>query len=1075
MRFWGRIVSTVFALALGLFPAPPAVAQTGSVSGVISDASTGQPLDAVHVTLEALGAIRARLGGLTQGNGRYLIGNLPVGQYDVRAELLGFATQNRVVDVVAGQTTVVDLRLEPEAISLSEMVVTGVAEATLRTRLPFEVAQIRVRDLPVPGLNPIQSLQGKVAGATVLQGSGRPGAAPSVLLRGVKSLNASGRDQEPLYIVDGVILGNKNTADFDAIDIQSIEVVKGAAAASLYGSRAAAGVIQIRTKRGAGIANDHVRYTLRSEYGGSELATVPEELLAKKHRFKIEDGKFVDQDGTLCDWLRCSQPQEAGTNAWNTYNDQVWPGMTYDQVRRFFTSADYLQTNLAAEGRSGRTNFYVSATYTDQEGILRFTPGFVSTNFRVNVDQQAAEALRIQTSVFYGKSSQGRPDETSGNTLFDLTRAPAGIDLLAVDSTTGDLRALMDPSDSESRNPIYELKNSRQTENRTRFLGSASVRYSPLNWLEIDSDFSYDRLDDRLEDFQEQSFPCLEAPCPTPTSGLLHEFSGRTEALNASATASAVWAPAENIRNTVRVRYLYEDEHSESFITPGYDFAMPGVPDFTHPYQASISSDSYLQTVRADGYFLIANLEIYDRYFIDGLVRNDGSSLFGEDQRRQWYSRIGGAWRISQEGFFKVPNVDELKLRYSVGTAGGRPRFDAQYPTFDASGGRLSPVTLGNKKLKPERSTETEAGIDLSMFDYGAVLTLTYAQTTTEDQILPVPQPAYRGFASQWRNAGTVQDRTWEATLDLRFLDLPAFRWSGRLLFDHTTSEIMDLDVPPFVYGVPGQQMGAVFYARKGEQVGTFYGPVIATACDQLPRGASCDGFEVNDDGLLVWTGGTGFSNPQWGIEGPVVNGSRVMWGTPFAGLCVDRTTGEQTMYCPLGRTQPEYNASVATTMTWKGLSLYALVSRSAGFSVYNQPLQWGFFKRKTGYYDQDANAEASEKKPLGYYDAWYGSTGGLGPSSLFVEDGSFTKIREVSLQFRLPGTWLGRVPGLDRFSDVRASLIGRNLYTWSDYRGYDPEVGKTGGETGSAAIARVDGYTYPNFRTWTAALEFIF
>jgi len=171
----------------------------------------------------------------------------------------------------------------------------------------------------------------------------------------------------------------------------------------------------------------------------------------------------------------------------------------------------------------------------------------------------------------------------------------------------------------------------------------------------------------------------------------------------------------------------------------------------------------------------------------------------------------------------------------------------------------------------------------------------------------------------------------------------------------------------------------------------------------------------------------------------------------------------------------PDYNVGISTSMSWKGLTAYALLSRSAGFSVYNQPLQWGFFKRMTGYYDQDANAPASEKKPLGYYDAWYSATGGLGPSSMFVEDATFTKLREVSLNYRLSSDLIAGIPGLDRFSGVGVSLTGRNLFTWTDYRGYDPEVGKTGGDTGSAAVARVDGYTYPNFRTWTASLEFIF
>ncbi|MGM0668679.1 MAG: SusC/RagA family TonB-linked outer membrane protein, partial [Gemmatimonadota bacterium] len=770
MKRWGKYVPILALLAVGLFTAAPAAAQTGSVTGTILDSSTGQALDAVQVSLEAVGTGEAQYGGLTQATGRFLIINVPVGQYVLRAQLLGFGDQTQVVDVTAGQTTVVDMRLEPQAISLSEIVVTGVAGATQRTKLPFDVAQVRIADLPVPSMNAAQSLQGKVAGATVVSGSGRPGAAPSILLRGVKSLDASGRDQEPLYIVDGVILGS-GMVDLDALDIESIEVVKGAAAASLYGSRAGSGVIQVRTKRGAQMADDQVRYTFRTEYGGSGLVSAPDLLLAKKHRFQTSGGQFVDQDGTLCDWLDCSQPKETGATARTTYNDQEWPGQTYDQAERFFTNANFLQTNLAADGRSGRTNFHVSASHMDQQGIMRFTPGFKRNNFRVNVDQAVVDNLTVQTSVFYSKSSQGRPTETSGNTLFDLTRVPAGIDLLAEDpDEPGELRLLMNPTDSESENPLYELSHYKQMQWRARFLGSANVRYSPTEWLKLDSNFSFDRFDNKHENFREKGYRCYE-PCPTWTQGTLYQYASRNEALNASVTASTVWNPTENIRNTTQVRYLYEDEDFESFSTSGYGFAVAGVPTFANINQDNVSSGSYLQRVRADGYFLITNWDLYDKYVVDALVRNDGSSLFGEDQRRQWYYRLGGAWRLSQEDFFNIPNVDEFKLRYSIGTAGGRPRFDAQYEVYSVSGGRISPVNLGNKDLKPEFSTEQEVGADISLFNYKAILALTYAHATTEDQILPVPFPSYTGFRNQWQNAGTIESKTWEATLDLRLIE----------------------------------------------------------------------------------------------------------------------------------------------------------------------------------------------------------------------------------------------------------------------------------------------------------------
>ncbi len=1048
--------STLFASAL-------AAQATGTVTGTVLNAQTGEPLPAAQVSLEGTG-----IGGLTQANGRFLLLQVPVGTYTVRAILIGYGDVSQGVAVSDGESVVVELRMAPQAISLSEIVVTGVSGATQRTKLPFDVAQVRVADMPVPSPSAAQSIQGKVAGATVVSGSGRPGAAPSILLRGVKSLDASGRDQEPLYIVDGVIVSS-GLVDLDALDIQSIEVVKGAAAASLYGSRAGAGVIQIRTKRGSEMADDQVRYTLRTEYGGSELAFVPDDLLAKKHRFQTSNGQFVDRDGSLCDWLDCEQPREAGNDAWDTYNDQLWPGQTYDQVDRFFTGGNFLQTNMAVSGRSGNTNFHVSGAHMDQEGIMRFAPGFKRDNFRLNADQSVSDKISVQTSAFYSRSQQGASD----GPLFALTRVPAGIDLLARDDD-GELFLLMNPTDSESDNPIYTLQNYEQIQRRSRFLGSANVRVSPVDWLDVDGNFSFDRMDRADERFREKGYRCYE-PCPATTSGTLYVQNTQDEAMNASITASTSWNVTDQIVNRSQVRYLFENEDYSWVRTSGNGFAVAQVPTFTNIDQDNVSASSYESTVRADGYFFITNFDMYDKYVVDALIRNDGSSLFGAEERRQWYYRVGSAWRMGQEDFFNISFVDEFKLRYSVGTAGGRPRYEAQYETYSVSGGRISPVSLGNQDLKPEFSTEHEAGLDIGLFDYKAIFALTYATSTTQDQILPVPQASYTGFRTRWENAGTIESETFEATLDLRLVERPDFTWRAKVLYDQTTSTITELTVPPFVYGVAGQQLGEVFYARAGEQVGTFYGGLAARSCGDLPADVSCEGFEVNNDGILVWTGGGGFGTPQWGTDGPVVNGSTTKWGTPFRGSCIDKSTGEETTYCEVGNSMPDYNLGFSTSVTYHGLTLYALLSRSAGFDVYNQPLQWGFFKRMTGYYDQDEAAAVADKKPLGYYDAWYSSTGGLGISNLFVEDGTFTKLREVSLAYHVSRDQLASLGLISRLEGIDINLSGRNLFTWTDYRGYDPEVGSTGGDTGSAVIARVDGYQYPNFRTFTAAISLIF
>lgn len=1065
-----------------LMSAGAVVAQTGTITGTVTNSENGQPLQGAQISV-----VGTSLGTLSQETGRYILLNVPTGRRTLRVEYIGYAATTVQVSVMGGQTATMNIELKPEAIALQQIVVTGTAGATQKSKVPFDVDQINTSQLPVPTVNPATAIQGKVAGVQVVSNSGRPGAGASILLRGPTSIDASGRSQDPLYIVDGVIL-NSGLVDLDALDIQSIEIVKGAAAASLYGSRAAAGVIQITTKSGKRLQGDQVRYTIRSEYGQSGLASYPSALLSLHHPYAMSGGQFLEQDGTTCDWLSCpAQPQLAGQLAdgatpsqWNTYQTQSWPGKTYNQVKRFFTSGLYMQNYFAAEGRSGATNYHVSISNLQNQGVMRFMKGFSRTNFRVNLDQTVLENLQVSASAFYSRSTQNQFPESQGNPMFDLTRMPAGVDLLAPDpGNPSHVILVPDPSNTESPNPIYTIRHRDYTEGRGRFLGSANVRFSPLSWVDFDANASYDRLDMNRNDLYPKGYA-------TPTvnlslnNGNLNKNQTVDEALNASITATMNFQLTGNIHNRTQLRYLYESDDYNYVRASGNTFAVAQVPTLENLDQTTVTATSTQQTVRSDGYFVISNFDIMDKYVIDALVRNDGSSLFGADQRRQWYYRIGGAWRIAQEPWFNIPGVDELKLRYSLGTAGGRPRFVAQYETFSVSGGRIQPVNLGNKDLKPELSTEQETGLDASFFGGKLGATLTYSNTVTKDQILNVPLPAYSGYLHQWRNAGTLSSNTYEASIDGRLYQSRDMRWSARLIFSKTKSTITKLTEPAFQYGVDGQGLGTVFYAREGEQMGTFYGVKYATGCGDLPEGVSCDGFKVNNDGYLVWVGSN--SANTWGTpssdEGLTIRGSPVMWGTPFAGQCTDKSTGETTLFCPVGKTMPDYTAGLSTTFSWKNLTLYGLLDAVQGFDVYNQPLQWAVFKGWAGLFDQSGVPQGTPTingaKPLGYVNALY-SVSGLQPSSAFVEDGSFVKLREVSLSYRLTPEQLSGIPGLNRFSSIGITVTGNNLFTWTNYRGFDPEVGKSGGETGSAVLARVEGYQYPQFRTWTAAIELNF
>jgi hypothetical protein len=289
--------------------------------------------------------------------------------------------------------------------------------------------------------------------------------------------------------------------------------------------------------------------------------------------------------------------------------------------------------------------------------------------------------------------------------------------------------------------------------------------------------------------------------------------------------------------------------------------------------------------------------------------------------------------------------------------------------------------------------------------------------------------------------------------------------WRAKLLFDATRTEITELHVPDYQYGY-----GGFFFARKGEEIGTFYGSKAARSCQDLPTGTSCEEFAVNDDGYLVWVGeGGSFDDPRWGTVGPEVGGGTVWWGTPFQGLCTDPETGEQTDFCRVGNTQPDYNLGLSTTLSWRGLSVYALMNRSAGFEVEYIDGIW-----VQGSWDQ-VGVPLEKQKPIGYYhhfDDWEGSGLLMGPR---VVDGSFTKLRELSVSYRFGPELLSRIPLIRGATGLSLKLSGQNLYTWSKYRGSDPEVGQSGGSVGSAVLTRVDRRGYPNIRMFTGAVELVF
>ena len=1049
------------AVLLSSAIAASAQAQGAVITGRVVSAE-GQPLSTARVAI-----VELSLETVTGPNGAFTL-DIPSARVrdqaaTLRVRAIGHTPVSRQVTLRAGSQEQ-NFTLALDAFNLSAVIVTGTVGEMERVKLPFTVGRIDEAELIVPAVNPISQLSGRIAGVTVSQASGRPGAPPQILLRAPTMIDGSGRTQEPLYIVDGVILG-ASIVDLSALDVEKIEVVKGAAAASLYGARAGAGVVQITTKSGRQ-SQEGLRFVARSEAGFNALAT--EIRIAQNHPYLMTaDGSQFCADATCTqtfdytaevikrnNGLPYLTPIFNGSSPTNTFQDGRWPGQTYNHVEDIFSPGAFVQSTFDVSGRSGATNFFASATQLKQGGPAEGLEGLRRGSFRLNLDHAIGTEWLIEARTFYSHGVQdGQFTEGAGSVFFDLTRMPAGVDLHMTDAT-GDI--IIVPSlDGENENPVYALRNRVREDVRDRFLGGVTVRHSPLPWVDIDGNFSFDRSNVSRIDFADKGYRTARAS--SLNSGFIFKDKFYNQSFNTSFNAAIRRTLAPGLNTRLSARFLYEQQDFDLSEGSGLGLAAEDLPSLDNA-STSIDIESDATSIRQVGYFLAGAADYKDRYIVDALVRRDGSSLFGSDERWATYYRGSVAWRLSQESWWPVPQLGEFKLRYSRGTAGGRPRFDAQYEVYDVDNGIVSPVSFGNTKLKPETVTEQEFGVDLVALNRIGV-NLTYARSTIEDQILRVFPQAASGFTSQWNNAGTLETNTWELTVDVPILRTRDLNWSTRFVYDRSRSEITKLNRAPFQYGVPNQGAEAIFFARVGEAIGTIYGDRFATGCGDLPAsfqaGCAAGEFEVNDDGYLVWVGaGNTWRDGLWGTVGPTIRTGQVAnWGHRI--IAQDETGNT---FLRLGKTLPDFKFAVSQTLTYKRLSVYALLDASIGRDVWNEGRHWSYFENYSADQDQ-AGKSAETRKPQSYYGT-NGLYNRLLPNTHFMEDASFAKLRELSVSFRVPRLVSG--------NDVTFGVVGRNLFTITDYTGFDPEVGVPAGDAGSGVVNAIDVFRYPNSRTFT-------
>ena len=1001
-------------------------AQEKTVTGTVSD-QENVPLPGVNILIKDTSN-----GTQSDFDGNYAIqastGDILVFSY------LG----QRTIELIVTESNTLNVQMQEDTQALEEVIVTGTASGKSIKELSFSIGQVRRGLLDnVPATTAAAALQGKISGVSISSPGGQPGSDVSIQLRTANSISTG---QNPLVIVDGVILEG-GLADINTEDIERIEVAKGAAGASLYGSRASNGVIQIFTKRGTG--NDKINVTYRSEIGVKEI--VSEYDLATTHRFKLTD------DGSAFDLSSGSREVDA-----DGLSDNSYPiSNIFDYQDEIFRKGTFNTHYASISGGDKKTRYLLSYQRLSDEGIYALVDDYRRDNFRLNLDNNLSEKINIKSSFFYSNSNRDAAinSGTTVGILFPALITEPIYDWNAANEEDGSPYNFdSNTFDPNIKNPLYTLANNDRTEKRNRVLGNVSLDYKVLPWLKLNGSYSFDFENNTFEDYIPKGYLSDDPDGQAQNIGFIQRsnFNGRAQNTRFNALISPFDVDSD-FNLDLRFSYLHERYESEFNNSEGYNLAVSGIRSLDNITDAP-SVSSAAQEILTDSYFVIADFDYKKKYIFSGVARREGSSLFGPNTRWANYFRTSAAYRLSED--IEIKGIQELKLRASYGTAGIRPTYEMRFETFNLQNGSPTRATIGNNDLKPANTGELELGVNINFLDRFS-FEFNYVKAKTTDQILRVPLSASAGFSAQWRNAGEIDATTYEASLSGNIFQNDNFSWDMGIVWDKSEQKISRLDVPSYLTG-PGTQESTIFRIEEGQNFGIMFGNDFITSLSDLPAGLSPNEYVINDAGFVVdqATGETAVKR-------------------------VDATGNE---FFTIGDITPDFRMGINSTFKYKNILLYTLFDWKKGGDIYNKTKQW--------LYRDGRHTDITSGLPYNFYQGLYNTNL---PSSAFVEDGSFVKLRELSIYYTLTNKLLGNVGNY--INDIKFGFVGRNLLTFTDYSGFDPEIthqsessrsdlssrttdgigSDTNTPGGDPNVFKIDNFPYPSTKTYSFSVQLTF
>lgn len=776
----------------------PVTGQTGSIQGSVVEAGSLRPLAGAQILITGTG-----LGTLASSEGRFLIQRVPAGEHQVRVQLIGYAPQDRTVRVEPGRTATIQFELGQSAIALEEIVVTGQGRARERRELSTTVNVISSEDIELStAVSVDQLLQGRVTGGTVNATSAQPGTAGLINFRGVSSVFGS---QTPVIYVDGVRVDTDMTtslgtggeqssalADLLSMDIERIEVTKGGAASTLYGSDAATGVIQIFTKKGR---PGEARITARIEQG-----------------FDVPELKYMLDTGPV-------------------FEEQFGEGEEFNRTLlndHYFKTGHQQNYYVGLSGGIADFTYNVSGRVADGEGVQPKNENQLFA-LRGAVQAEVNDRTQVTFSGNYTRSQFGRL--YNGTAIADpLTTFEVGDALYFSGESTleGALEQFLMPDINEEVN---------------RFIFSTGVRHQPLDNVDMRFSVGLDNRNNLNRILEPIGYVVSGNP-----EGAVYRYSRSFNSVSLEGSASLMTPLTETIDNSLTFGIQgFRDDVSTVFAS-GEVFALPGAPEVDQA--AEINASESNSELFNGGIFVEDQLGVGNRLFLNAGVRLDANTAFGEEISTKAYPKFGLSYMLSDEPMFSdmVGGIfPQLKLRVAYGQTGKFPPPFLRDRTFSAVSfrGESAPrfQNPGNPELGPEVTSTLEAGFDAAFFSNRLGLDVTWYDATTDDALFRVPEQPVTGQGTQVRNVGTINNTGWELGATLQLLSTARFDWNARASYSTVENRIVDMgSAAPFWIGGSYQRV-----------CGPPNDCVAGIEGEQLPVGAWFVDWPVdtNDDGLL--------------------------------------------------------------------------------------------------------------------------------------------------------------------------------------------------------------------------------